>query len=304
TIPRMMDMASAGGRAPLPPNLYVREALGLGLVLGEQLGANPFRLGLIGSTDTHLAAPGMVDEDQFRGHAAGTVSARWGVPPYPDRPDFNPGGLAVLWAEENSRDALFDAMRRREAYGTSGPRITVRLFGGWSYPEDLCGDADFAQKGYAGGVPMGGDLPPAPGASFAQRAGGERRPSGLAAPRLAVWALRDPGTSGAPSAPLQRIQIVKGWARRGESHERVYDVAGDPHAGPDLDLATCPPAPGPAQLCRVWSDPDFDSAVPAFYYARVVENPSCRWNTWACNAHHVDCSRPGSVPGELRACCD
>ena len=159
-IARMMDMASSPSSEPLPANLYAREALGLGLVLGQRLGANPFQFGLIGSTDTHLAAPGMVDEDQFRGHAAGSVSVRFGVPPYPDRPDFNPGGLAVLWAEENSRDALFEAMRRREAYGTSGPRIAVRFFGGWSYPEDLCGDAAFAQKGYAGGVPMGGELPP------------------------------------------------------------------------------------------------------------------------------------------------
>jgi len=290
TMARMMDMAGTGPAAPLPPNIYVREALGLGLVLGQQLGANPFRLGLIGSTDTHLAAPGMVDEDQFRGHAAGTVSVRWGVPPYPDRPDFNPGGLAVLWAEENSRDALFEAMRRREAYGTSGPRITVRLFGGWTYPDDLCGDAAFAAKGYAGGVPMGGDLPPAPG--------------GAGAPKLAVWALRDPGGSGAPSAPLQRIQIVKGWAEHGESRERVYDVAGDPASGGDLDLATCTPAPGADQLCRVWTDPDFDAAAPAFYYARVVEIPSCRWNTWACNAHHVDCASPDSVPRELATCCD
>ena len=92
-------------------------------------------------------------------------------------------------------------------------------------------------------------------------------------------------TSGAPSAPLQRIQIVKGWAAGGESHERVYEVAGDPQSGAGLDLATCTPAPGADQLCRVWTDPDFDPRAPAFYYARVVENPSCRWNTWACNAH-------------------
>jgi hypothetical protein len=137
---------------------------------------------------------------------------------------------------------------------------------------------------------MGGELPSAPG--------------GAGAPKLAVWALRDPGGSGAPSAPLQRIQIVKGWAEDGESRERVYDVTGDPASGGDLDLATCTPAPGADQLCRVWTDPDFDAAAPAFYYARVVENPSCRWNTWACNAHHVDCASPDSVPRELAKCCD
>jgi Protein of unknown function (DUF3604) len=289
SMPRMQDMAG-GSAAPLPPHIYVREALGLGLELQQRIGVNPFKLGLIGSTDTHLAAPGMVDEDQFRGHAAGTVSARFGVPPYPDRPDFNPGGLAVLWAEENSRDALFEAMRRREAYGTSGPHITVRFFGGWDYPDDLCAKPDFAAQGYVGGVPMGGDL---------QHAGETTK-----APRFAVWALRDPGASGAPSAPLQRIQIVKGWVENGASRERVYEVAGDPDSGTSLDLQSCTPAPGADQLCRVWTDPDFDARALAFYYARVVENPSCRWNTWACNAQHVDCANPSSVPDELAACCD
>jgi hypothetical protein len=107
-----------------------------------------------------------------------------------------------------------------------------------------------------------------------------------------------------PSTPLQRIQIVKGWVANGESHERVYDVAGDAKVGSELDLKTCTPAPGADQLCRVWTDPDFDANAPAFYYARVVENPSCRWNTYACNAHRVDCTDPDSVPRELAACCD
>jgi hypothetical protein len=297
--PRLMDMV----RSPitpvdLPAGVYVREALTLGLELGRRLdGANPFRLGLIGATDTHLAAPGMVDEDEFRGHAAGTVSARFGVPRFPDRPDFNPGGLGVLWAEENSRDALFAAMRRREAYGTSGPRIGVRFFGGWAYPDALCDAPDFAAQGYAGGVPMGGVLPPAPVADADADAD--------AAPRFAVWALRDPGGAGAPSTPLQRIQIVKGWLDGGEGRERVFEVAGDPESRADVDLATCTPrGPGFDQLCRVWSDPDFDADEPAYYYARVVENPSCRWNRHVCNAQRVDCSAPGGVPRELRACCD
>jgi uncharacterized protein DUF3604 len=289
TMARMQDMSGRSGAPPLPPNIYVREALLQGLAIEQKLGVNPFRLGIIGSTDTHLGTPGAVDEDQFKGHAAGTVTVRWGVPAYPDRSDFNPGGLAVLWAEENSRDALFEAMRRREAYGTSGPRMVVRFFGGWGYADDLCGKSEFAAAGYAGGVPMGGDLPAPPDAS---------------APHFAVWALRDPGGAGVPSTPLQRIQIVKGWVSGGESHERVYDVAGDPNSGAGLDLTTCEPPPGADQLCSVWTDPEFDAKAPAFYYARVVENPSCRWNTWACNAHHVDCSDPASVPRELAACCD
>jgi hypothetical protein len=289
--PRMMEMLTTD-MAPreLPPLIYAREVLTEGLVQQQRLGVNPFKFGLVGATDTHFAAPGMVDEDRHKGHAAGSVDARFGVPAFPDRPDFNPGGLGVLWAEENSRDALFAAMRRREAYGTSGPRITLRLFGGWDLAEDLCGAPDFAARGYTGGVPMGGDLP-------SHGAAG--------APRLAVRALRDPGGGGAPATRLQRIQIVKGWVEDGRGRERVYEVAGDPANGADVDLATCSPrGPGFDELCSVWSDPDFDPSQPAFYYARVLENPSCRWNTWVCNARGVDCSAPGSVLRELRACCD
>jgi hypothetical protein len=289
--PRMMEMTgSSSRREDLPPLIYVREVLGEGLVQEARIGVNPFRFGLIGATDTHLAAPGMVDEDRYRGHGAGTVSARFGVPYYPDRPDFNPGGLGVLWAEENSRDALFVAMRRREAYGTSGPRITLRFFGGWEYPYGLCGDPEFVARGYAAGVPMGGELSSA---------------SAPGAPRFAVRALRDPGGNGAPATRLQRVQIVKGWLEDGAARERVYEVAGDPANGANVDLDTCTPrGPGFDELCTVWADPDFDPSAPAFYYARVLENPSCRWSTWVCNARGVDCSDPGAVARELRACCD
>jgi hypothetical protein len=120
-----------------------------------------------------------------------------------------------------------------------------------------------------------------------------------------VWALRDPGDHGVPSTPLQRIQIVKGWVEDGEGRERVYEVAGDPENGASVDLATCTPqGAGFDQLCSVWSDPDFADDQAAYYYARVVENPSCRWNIWVCNAHGVDCSDRSTVPDELAACCD
>ncbi|HIF62635.1 MAG TPA: DUF3604 domain-containing protein [candidate division UBP10 bacterium] len=293
TLPyaRMADMAHVTSEpGKLPPLMYTREVLAEGLVQQARLGINPFKFGLIGSTDTHLAAPGMVDEDSFVGHAAGTVDSRLQVPAFPDRAEFNPGGLAVLWAEENSRDALFAAMRRREVYGTSGPRMTVRMFAGWDYPDDLCGDSDFVEKGYAGGVPMGGDLPAA---------------RGPGAPKLALWALRDPAGKQSPSHPLERIQIVKGYLDNGRSVEKVYDVAGEP-ADPDaLDLSTCTTrARGSDQLCTVWTDPDFDPDAPAFYYARVLEVPSCRWNSYLCNRAGVDCDDPDSVPGELATCCD
>jgi hypothetical protein len=277
-----------------PPMSYLREALGQGLVWRARIGANPFRLGIVASTDTHLGTPGLVDEDAFVGHAAGTVTSRLAVPPLPDHVLMNPGGLAGVWAEENSRDALFEAMRRRETWGTSGPRIVVRFFGGFELPEDLCERSDFVAQGYARGVPMGGEL---------AAAGVGTSPA--AAPAFAVQALRDPGVPGHAGTPLQRLQILKLWEAGGRAHEAVIEVAGDPGGAAGVDLATCTPTgPGFDALCGVWRDPGFEPARHALYYARVVENPSCRWTTFACNARGVDCRDPGSVPSGLEACCD
>ena len=272
------------------PRSFVRNTLGVGLEQEERLGVNPFKYGLIASTDTHLGTPGAVDERNHPGHGgAGAPAARELPKGLPDDFEFNPGGLAVIWAEENSRDALFEAMRRREVYGTSGPRHIVRFFGGWDLPEDLCGQEAFAATGYARGVPMGADLPP----RAADR------------PIFAVSALRDSGTERSPGVALQRIQIVKGWLEAGVSREKVFEVAGDPANGASVDLATCEPrGPGADSLCHVWRDPDFDASERAFYYARVVENPSCRWSTYVCNAKGVDCSQPASVPEELAVCCE
>ncbi|MFI5216378.1 MAG: DUF3604 domain-containing protein [Candidatus Limnocylindria bacterium] len=269
---------------------FVRETLGVGLAEEARLGVNPFKYGLIASTDTHLGTPGAVDEASHPGHGgAGAPAARELPKGLPDDFEFNPGGLAVIWAEENSRDSLFEAMRRREVYGTSGPRHVVRFFGGWRLPADLCAQESFAASGYASGVPMGGDLPARTG----------DRPS------FAVSALRDPGTEQSPGVALQRVQIVKGWLENGVSRERVYEVAGDPHNGASVDLKSCiPEGSGSDSLCSVWRDPDFDASQRAFYYARVVENPSCRWSTIVCNEKGVDCSDPASVPEELAVCCE
>lgn len=277
--------------ACIEPADFVRPALRRGLAEYLRIGADPFHLGFIASTDTHNATPGLVEEDSWPGHAArgdDTAEGRL-TPEGMGRPITirlnSPGGLAVLWAEENTRDSLFGAMRRREAYATSGTRVVVRFFGGWSLPEGLCDARDLAEQGYALGVPMGSDLP--------------ARPGGAGAPAFVVSALRD-----AMGSPLQRIEIVKGWADASGTHERVYRVDGEA-SGATVDPATCAArgTPGAATRCGAWRDPDFDPAAASFWYARVLEDPTCRWSRRLCNELRVDCPRvPRGSP--LVACCD
>ncbi|MBW2388042.1 MAG: DUF3604 domain-containing protein [Deltaproteobacteria bacterium] len=275
-----VDTALVPGRKGM-----VREALKKGLALEAQLGENPLKYGIVASTDTHLGTPGLVAEEDAKGHGGAGQRRLAGLP---DDLEFNPGGLAVVWAEENTRDAIFSAMMRREVYGTSGTRPLVRFFGGWDYPKDLCGAKDFAARGYKGGVPMGSDLPSKSGD----------------APRFAVWALQDPGGEGVTSTPLERVQIVKGWlGEDGEPHERVFDVAGGEHDA-KVDPLTCETSgEGAGQLCTVWEDPDFDGDQRAFYYARVLENPTCRWSQQLCVDAGVSCSEGASVAPDWAECC-
>lgn len=263
---------------------FVRGALLEGLREHQRLGVNPLRLGFIGSTDTHNGTPGLVDEVGFPGHRGtddDTPAKRLGRGSLTlGGISFSPGGLAGVWAEENSRSSLFEALRRRETFGTSGPRIVVRFFAGWELGEGLCEAPDLVRRGYERGVPMGADLPP--------------RPAG-AVPRFVVAALRDPGTAGRPGTPLQAIQIVKGWIADGERHHEVVTIAGALRDQEGADPATCVLRGGGADsLCATWTDPDFDPAAPAFYYARVIEQPTCRWHAWACDA---------LAPGERPASC-
>ncbi len=253
---------------------FIRGVLLAGLQETERLGVNPYRVGIIASTDTHNGTPGATDEDKFIGHRGtddGTPALQLGPGILtPGGIIFNPGGLVGVWAEENSRPSIFDALRRREVFGTSGTRITVRFFGGWNLPAGLCDDPNMIETAYASGVPMGSLL----GAP----------PPGAPGPTFLLSALSDPGTSSRPGTPLQRLQVIKGWIDRGQAHEQVFDVAGDADNGATVDERTCSASgPGAASLCAVWVDPAFDPTQHAFYYVRAVENPSCRWNTYTCN---------------------
>jgi hypothetical protein len=249
------------------PNSFVRNALKSGLQYRQAHGINPFQLGFVGGTDNHDGTPSATDPTEYarngaHGDVGFAVSGQALNETFLVGLESNPGGLTGIWAEENSRDALFTALKRRETFATSGTRPVVRLFGGFALPENLCQGGDFAARGYAHGVPMGGTLP--------GQAGG-------AAPRFAVSAMMDPlGWGGLPGTPLQLAQIIKGWVdEQGNAQEKVYDVFGDRTSPASVDLQTCTPQGGFADLCAVWTDPEFDPRQHAFYYARVLEAPSC-----------------------------
>jgi hypothetical protein len=246
---------------------FVRNALLTGMAEGLRMGVNPYTLGFIGSTDTHNGTPGHVASAGFPGHVGivdGHPEGRLGQGNAThDGIINNPGGLAGVWALENSRDAIFEAIRRRETFATSGPRMTPRLFGGWGFGEGLCDDPERIRRGYAEGVPMGAQL----GSPTSE------------APRFLVETERDSERMG-----LQRLQIVKGWVGDdGQLQYRVYDVAGDAQTGADYDPTGCgAQTAGFDHLCSVWVDPEFEPQRPAFYYARTLAVPVCRWSALEC----------------------
>ena len=246
-------------------NDYYRGILLTGLQTGRRLGANPYKFGVIGSTDTHLSTSGAVRESGWRGHNVSETDLAERLTPSPVHPIglyTNPGGLAGVWAVENSRDALFEALKRREVFGTTGTRIQPRFFGGWDYSEDAC--ESVAETGYAQGVPMGEDLTAGPMGS---------------SPRFLVAAGRD-----LESAPLLRLQVIKGWVDdNDQAHYKVFDVAGDSESSGSLNPETGVwNGPGHDSLCGVFEDPEFDPNQPSYYYMRAVETPSLRWSWRQC----------------------
>lgn len=270
---------------------YARYALTAGLAERRTLGVNPFKLGIVAATDNHNGTPTAEMEQAYLGangpdrdagnRLRGTVEVPGGIAKgSPVR--YNPGGVAGLWAEENSRPALFAAMKRRETFGTSGPRIEPRFFGGWTLPSDLCQSSDMVRQAYASGVPMGADLPP--------------RPAHASAPVFMANARQDP-----EGHLLQRLQIIKGWIDKdGRTQQRVYDIAGDSANGASVNPDNCETSgTGFSRLCALWQDPDFNANIDAVYYSRVVENPSCRWSSYDCNAlapreRPASCSDPAT----------
>ncbi|MDG2308527.1 MAG: DUF3604 domain-containing protein [Candidatus Binatia bacterium] len=285
---------------------FARQGLKIGLQLERELGTNPLAFGMIGSTDTHNGNPGDVEEWDFVG-AVGQVTSPAirrlesvkppgaSAKPYQSNLQFNTsGGLAAVWAEENTRDAIFAAMKRREVYASSGPRITLRFFAGSGFDESIEGEHDPVAIAAAGGVPMGGVLHPT---------GDDTTSPTFYVSALADWM----------SAPLQRIQMVKGWIDAdGETHEKVQDIAcADglkvdpttlrcPDNGASVDLATCEPTgdTGAMELATTWQDPEFDPTQGAFYYVRVLQNPTCRWSTY--DALRLGREPDPRVPATLR----
>jgi hypothetical protein len=275
---------------------YAREALKNGLVLEKRLGTNPYKFGIVGATDSHTSLP-TAEEDNFFGKHTGYEPSP-GRLTHPFMKNENgelfswqqvASGYTAVWAHENTRASLFDAMDRKEVYATTGPRIRVRFFGGWNYTDADMRSREPAFRGYGKGVPMGGDLPPAA--------------EGAKAPTFMVYALRD-----VIGANLDRIQIIKGWLdSAGATHEKVYDVAWSdgrtpgadgklPPVGNTVDVksATWTNSIGASELGTVWTDPDFDPAESAFYYARVLEIPTPPW--YAYDAFRFGIEMPKDAP--------
>lgn len=262
---------------------FIREGLKIGLQYEQKLGANPFKLGMIGGTDSHNGTPSAVAEDSFEGQHGpedGTVERRrtGDVAGWIEGKDLSIGSLAAVWAHENTRASIWDAMKRRETYSTSGPRIRVRLFGGVDLPAQPETAQALVEQGYQQGVPMGGDL----GAIGA-------------APTFTVHAMKDPD-----GANLDRVQIIKGWVDvMGETHEQIVDVAWSdnrqpvngilPVVGNTVDLATAKftNTIGAAELMGSWIDEGFRPEQHAFYYARVLEIPTPRWSTYDAVRHNL-----------------
>jgi hypothetical protein len=257
---------------------------------------NPYKYGVVGGGDIHTSIVSHEEYEHTGEHnlKSGTPEERLlqSTPGEPSKIEQGTAGLSNVWAEENTRESIYDAMERRETWATSGPRITVRVFAGFDFGDTAPGDDEWVQVGYDRGVPMGADLHSAPAGT---------------APTLMIWALKGPN-----SGNLDRVQVVKGWVDAdGETHDRIHDVvwSGDREPGPDgslppvgntvdISTATYENSIGSAQLYTRWTDPDFDPSQPAFYYLRVLEIPTPRWSTYDAVALGID--PPADFPATIQ----
>jgi len=283
---------------------YARSALKNGLKMEAELGINPYKFGMVGSTDAHTALAAVEENNFFGKTSSAEPSAERAMHPFVKNPatgavimgwETVASGYAAVWATENTRAALFDAMKRREVYATTGPRMLVRFFGGWDFDAKDAQTRSPAVAGYTKGVPMGGDLQQAPAGK---------------SPTFLVAALKDP-----IGANLDRLQVIKGWLdKNGAVHEQIYDVVwgGDrtpgadgtlPPVGNTVDVAnaTWTNTIGAPELITAWQDPDFDPSLRAFYYVRVLEIPTPRWTAY--DAKYFGIKMPTEVPmfGQERA---
>lgn len=274
---------------------YIRQAFKDGLAMQDRLGLNPYKFGVVSGSDSHSTAVSYRQNNFFGIHGGNfdeTPEKRLEGGHFGFKNLWaSPAGLSVVWAEENTREAIFAAMQRKETYSTSGVRLRVRLFGGWEFGPDVLKQKDWVKTAYTKGVSMGGDLPAAT----------------AKAPSFVVWAVKDPD-----SGNLDRIQIVKGWSKNGQTFEKIYDVAWagtrkpDPATGKlpsightvNLVTATYTNTIGAVELKTVWTDPDFDPSLDAFYYARVLEIPTPRWST--IQAVQLGRVPPDGVPATIQ----
>jgi hypothetical protein len=299
----LLGLPPTVGRVDRIQGSFGRQALKDGITMQDVRGYNPYKFGMAAASDSHNTGSPYRQDNFYGGHAEidGTVERRMaGVLAFgtADVRLENPAGLTGVWAEENNRASIWDAMYRKETFGVSGPHIKVRFFAGWGYNKKILNASDWVKQSYAGGVPMGADLPPMP-------SGGKGT-----APTFVVWAVKDP-TSG----NLDRIQIIKGWSQNGQSFEKIFDVAWSGDRKPDkwtgrvpaiqstvdLETATYTNSVGSAELKTVWTDPEFDARLHAFYYVRVLEIPTPRWTL--IQAVKVGLPPPDVVPltGQERA---
>ncbi len=274
----LLGLSPEAGRIDHITGSFARQALKDGIAMQDVRGYNPYKFGFGAASDSHNTGSPYRHDNFYGGHVEldGTVERRLAGVMLGKTIDVrleNPAGLTGVWAEENTRASIWDAMYRKETFGVSGPHIKVRMFGGWGYDKNILIGRDWVRQSYAGGVPMGADLPPMPSGKGT-------------APTFVVWAVKDP-----TSAYLDRVQIIKGWTQNGQSFEKIFDIVWSGDRKPDkwsgrvpaiqstvdLEKATYTNSVGSTECKTVWTDPDFDASLHAFYYVRVLEIPTPRW---------------------------